>query len=365
MAPILTRKLIRFQLTARRGRQRYIGPVQAHAVDGDGDGSRAAELGIGHDAGHDGGDGHIDERADDQGSQDADRHVLGRVLGLGRSGRDRLEADVGEEDDRRPPHDAVIAVATGYGRVGGGDERVPVVGVHIGDADPDEGQQHRDLDDDDDVVHVRRLTDTQHQQAAHGSDADGGHQVEGAGRSQGRAVLGADGLDHRGGPHGTLLTGVLDGREQGLGQAEIAHDRHDITGPANGDGRSGDAVFQDKQPAHDPGEDLTQGPVGIGVGRARHRHGRSQFGVAQTRQRDGDAGGDEGQHDRRAGIVGGDLAGQHENTGTDNGTDTQAHEVDGTQGPFQLALGGFFLDLGYGFLEEQAVPLRPEAFCGH
>ena len=33
---------------------------------------------------------------------DADRHVALRVLGLLRVGRDRVEADVGEEDDRRP-----------------------------------------------------------------------------------------------------------------------------------------------------------------------------------------------------------------------------------------------------------------------
>ena len=44
----------------------------------------------------------VEDRADDQRGDDADRHVALRVLGLLGVGRDRVEADVGEEDDRRP-----------------------------------------------------------------------------------------------------------------------------------------------------------------------------------------------------------------------------------------------------------------------
>ena len=74
---------------------------------------------------------------------------------------------------------------------------------------------------------------------------------------------------------------------------------------------------------------------------------------------------DERKDDRRTGVGRGHLSGQNEDAGADDGADAEAHQVDGTQRPFQLALGGFLLDLGYGFLEEQAVPLGPKAFCGH
>ena len=44
----------------------------------------------------------VEHRADDQRGEDADRHVALRLLGLLGVRRDRVEADVGEEDDRPP-----------------------------------------------------------------------------------------------------------------------------------------------------------------------------------------------------------------------------------------------------------------------
>ena len=69
-----------------------------------------------------------------------------RLLG---AGRDRVEADVGEEDHRRGADDAVDAL---------GRERLQVVGVERRDeGDDDEERQDQQLDADHDEVRPRRL----------------------------------------------------------------------------------------------------------------------------------------------------------------------------------------------------------------
>ncbi|MNR03525.1 hypothetical protein D3C85_1194220 [compost metagenome] len=164
---------------------------------------------------------------------------------------------------------------------------------------------------------------------------------------------------------GTFAACILYGREYLLTYAEVAEDRHDIAGPADRHGRGGDAVFKHQQPAHDPGEDLAEGAVGIGIGRAGHRHGRGQFRVAETGETAGDARDHEGQHDGRTGVGRGHLTRQHEDAGADDGADAQAHQIDWTQRPFQLALGGFLLDLGNGLSKEKSVAGWLYAVCGH
>ena len=61
---------------------------------------------------------HVEDGADDQRPEDADRHVALGVLGLLRRGRDGIEADVGEEDDPGAAQHAADAELTraGVGR---------------------------------------------------------------------------------------------------------------------------------------------------------------------------------------------------------------------------------------------------------
>ena len=59
----------------------------------------------------------VEDGADDERGDDADGHVALRVLGLLGVGGDRVEADVGEEDDRRAgQHAQRLAARAGLAR---------------------------------------------------------------------------------------------------------------------------------------------------------------------------------------------------------------------------------------------------------
>ncbi len=61
-----------------------------------------------------------------------------------------------------------------------------------------------------------------------------------------------------------------------------------------------DGVFEDQIPADDPGEDLAQDRVGVGVGAAGDGNHRGQFGVAERREAAGDRHQQERKGDGRA-----------------------------------------------------------------
>ena len=158
---------------ARDGAQLDDGPQpeqpRAGGVHAHGHGIRHQELVVLDDAGQDQGHEDVEHRADRQGTQDADGHVLLRVLRLLGRGGDRVEADVGEEDDPGPAQDAAPAVMAEMAVVGR-DEGHPILGMDVLDAEGDEEQDHADLGDDDDVVEVGGFLDADDQQS--GDDRD-------------------------------------------------------------------------------------------------------------------------------------------------------------------------------------------------
>ena len=81
-------------------------PGHADDVDGLGDRVRDVELGVGHQARHHGRHQHIEDRADHERAENADRHVALRQFGFLRGGRDGVKADEGEEHDRGAAHHA-------------------------------------------------------------------------------------------------------------------------------------------------------------------------------------------------------------------------------------------------------------------
>src|SRR2546421_10053211 len=89
--------------------------------------------------------------------------------------------------------------------------------------------------------------------------------------------------------------------------------------PSDGDGYGAKAVFEDQVPADDPGDQLAEGGIGVGVGAAGHGDHRHHFGVAEAREGAADAGDNKGKDDRGPGVLGGGVAGEHEDAGAEDG----------------------------------------------
>jgi hypothetical protein len=104
-----------------------------------------------------------------------------------------------------------------------------------------------------------------------------------------------------------------------------------VTRPAYRHDRGGQRVFEQQQRTHDPGAELADGGVRIGISRAGDRQHRGELGVTETRECADDAGDDEGQHDRGAGIKRGGGAGADEDAGADDAADAKQHQVDRTE----------------------------------
>ncbi len=125
--------------------------------------------------------------------------------------------------------------------------------------------------------------------------------------------------------------------------AQLTEQRHEIAGPADGDRGGAERVLEDQVPADDPGDELAERRVGIGVGRAGDRHARSELRVAERRQHARQPGQDHRQHDRRPGIRRRGLAGQHEDAGADDGADAEHDELARPQHAGQTASMAFEL----------------------
>ena len=91
----------------------------------DGDGVRYVQRGVGNDTRKQAGNQDVQNRANNQGTQNADGHIPLGVLGFLRGRRNRVKSDIGEEDDRRPARDSRPAVSPERSLVGG-NERMPI-----------------------------------------------------------------------------------------------------------------------------------------------------------------------------------------------------------------------------------------------
>ncbi len=218
-------------------------------------------------------------------------------------------------------------------------QRRPVAGMHIARADGDESDDHGQLDEHHDVVDRRRLRNTRHQQAGDGADHQRGRQVQHPNRHHVSCSV-CDRYAWRRGKRWWNM------------DADILQEADAIAGPPHRNRRGGEAVFQQQQQAHHPGHDLAHGGVGIGIGRTRHRQGRGQFGIAQSHKRAEHAGDDEGDHDAGAGELRRGPASQNEDPGADDAPDTEENQVQRAQGPLQLAMFVFGLNLRDRFSHE-------------
>ncbi len=148
---------------------------------------------------------------------------------------------------------------------------------------------------------------------------------------------------------GDLLGGlggraVVDAHPAGQVDPHVVEQLLEVAGPGDGHRHVAHRVLDDEVPADDPADQLAEGGVGVGVGRAGDRHHGGELGVAERREAAGDGGEDEGEGDRgaRARVPAAPRRGGahgREDAGADDGADAQQGELEGAQGPPQLRLG--------------------------
>ena len=132
-----------------------------------------------------------------------------------------------------------------------------------------------------------------------------------------------------------------------------------------------DGIFENQIPPNDPGDNLSEGGVGISIGRTRNRDHGSEFAVTQRREAAGDSSDNERESDRRPrrrsaedevgmankcfdeiknwrfhdrfpharGLAGGSGAGECENAGANDRADAETGKIKCGERAFQFALG--------------------------
>ncbi len=97
----------------------------------------------------------------------------------------------------------------------------------------------------------------------------------------------------------------------------------EVTAPTDGHRGAGHHVFQNQIPADEPGDELAERRVAVGVGAAGDRHHGGEFRIAQPGEHAADTGNDEGKDDGGAGMFGCRESGEHEYPGADDAADAE------------------------------------------
>ena len=129
------------------------------------------------------------------------------------------------------------------------------------------------------------------------------------------------------------------GKRAGHVKADIVQERDHVARPADRDRDRPERVLEDQVPPDDPGDDLPEGRVAVGVGAPRHGHEGGEFRVAQRRKDRRHAGQHEGEHDRRPGVERRNRAREHEDAGPDDRPDSEHREVQRAQSALQAVVG--------------------------
>ena len=253
----------------------------------------------------------VEDGADDQRAENADRHVAARVLRFRAGRRDGLEADVGEEDRRGRRDDAAdtpycpvfCAVTTAQSAVPISPQSPDIVPAEA--APPPEpaattarGPRRRRRCAMNATTTVTLIATTM---LLTNADSDT--------PSISRPVTATIAIDrrqvHDARADLSARHEVGDRRprrprkRRRYVEAEVVQEARDVARPADRDRRGGEAVLEHQQHAHDPGGDLAERRVGVRVRRAGHGDRRRELRIGQRDERAQRAGDDERDHDRR------------------------------------------------------------------
>jgi len=101
---------------------------------------------------------------------------------------------------------------------------------------------------------------------------------------------------------------------------------HEVTAPSDRYHGTSHHVFEDQIPTDEPGDELAQGGVTVGIGAAGDGHHGCEFGITKTGEHAAEACHDEGNDDGRPGVLCRGQPRQHENPGTDDAPDAEGDQ---------------------------------------
>src|SRR5215470_8047793 len=291
----------------------------------------------------------VQEGADDERAENSDGHVFLRLLGfLGGSGY-RVESDISEEHHSSTAQDAGPAVGSegpGVGR----NEYLPVLAggsrmlEHEGERNGDEGQDRRQLDEDNGGIEIGGFLDADDEDDRDDGDGEKGDEIEFRGGMRIRSELFGGKIERC----GRAPTAVNHDPESAWHIADLGRqtdsvvlqERDEGAAPTAGDGGRSKSVFEDQVPADDPSDDFAKRRVTVGIRRSGDRDHGGEFRVAQASKYAAKASQNVRQHDGWARIEGGSRSGQHKDASADDSADAESHQVDGAQGALEAVLTG-------------------------
>ena len=219
-------------------------------------------------------------------------------------------------------------------------ERVVVRGLDMTQSRNDEQGKHQQLDDDEDVIRARALTDAQQQEPGDQTDDQKCRQVD-ENRNAGEVWRGVEEAMDLG--IGAEQRRAISGRQPVRKMnAKVADERLEVVSPGNGHRDVADRVLENQIPSDDPGDYLAECRVRIRVRATRLRYHRRELGVAQAGECAADAQQPEGEHEGRSGACAhhgacrivlsrGRRSDRAEDPGADHGADRQHDEIAGPE----------------------------------
>ncbi len=230
---------------------------------------------------------------------------------------------------------------------------MPVRRVHVHEAEADHEQDDRHLDEDDEVVEradsLMPITSSavmqQRQENRRNVDDSLNRRQASAARCECVAhdLIGR-GRDAQVRSHEVVRSNHSKRRLRILirnVQAELVQERSEVSAPADRHRRGAEQILEDQIPADDPGDELAERRVAVGVRAAGDRDHRRELGVAESGEQTAETGEDERVDDGRSGVLRRGGAGQDEDAGADDGADAEHREVERAERSPQRPLFAF------------------------
>ncbi len=288
----------------------------------------------------------VDQRTDDERTDNGDWHILSRIAALFRRRRDRIEADERKENE---------ACAGPHPRETIGQKRRPVIRLHVECPDGNEEKQDHNFQRHHHIIGPGRLLDADNENPRHcGNDCDckkivdewntedGGMMEPGLIRKRyARCNCSASGSDSF---CSLVRRAIIDGEPRWDVKANSFKQLMEVRCPRNRNGNVANRIFDNEIPPNNPRHKFTQRRIRVGVGTAGDRDERRKLRIGQGTEAARDRCDDEREHNTWtcAEVVratGSGCANDRKNPCAYNRSDPQGDEINGTEGALQMCFG--------------------------